>query len=476
MEIFENRLPDKAVRKAAKNQAKLIRKYGDDRSEAYHLQAYKNSVLEDLNVFELKRGEEPLSALSEKPLIVSNIRMGFGHYRISMAMASCAKAMGYTPYWLDLNSFPDTTMTKIIAGQDKLYSMGSRLSQKFSLFNKLFWEPLNSEGFRKLSYNASDEQASRLMTRVFSDLPKDTPLIGTHAWAAQAAVWAGMSRVVNAIPDNWPMALHLAEGARHTVQTPSAFVGYKALRGMEKGKNLKPMPERSIFYTGHYIDHELVSNLNSDTAARLNRLETGAPLRFLISVGGAGAQQEYFVSIVKTLLPYINENRAALYINFGDHLDMYDALCASVPELKGARTYFDDFESTKKFAEAALKGEVGGMHCFCHRDIFEAVYSTNLLMRSCDALITKPSELAFYPVPKLMIKRVGGHEAWGAIRAAEVGDGTYEVQEVHEVAGMLELMLSEPELLRFMNGRILAAKDAGIYNGAYAAVKLAAGE
>jgi hypothetical protein len=49
--------------------------------------------------------------------------------------------------------------------------------------------------------------------------------VGTHVWPAQAAVHAGMTHVVNAIPDNWPMALHLSEGAIHTVQTPSAYLG-----------------------------------------------------------------------------------------------------------------------------------------------------------------------------------------------------------------------------------------------------------
>jgi len=44
-----------------------------------------------------------------------------------------------------------------------LYSFGSRLSQKSALFNRLYWEPLNSEGFRKLSYNAVDQKVSELM-------------------------------------------------------------------------------------------------------------------------------------------------------------------------------------------------------------------------------------------------------------------------------------------------------------------------
>ena len=60
------------------------------------------------------------------------------------------------------------------------------------------------------------------MTPIFHDLPRNIPLVATHVWPAQAAVHAGMQRVVNAIPDNWQMGLHLAEGAVHTVQTPSA--------------------------------------------------------------------------------------------------------------------------------------------------------------------------------------------------------------------------------------------------------------
>ena len=37
-----------------------------------------------------------------------------------------------------------------------------------------------------------------------------------------------------------------------------------------------------------------------------------------------------------------------------------------------------------------------------------------------------------------MIHRVGGHEAWGAIRAAEVGDGSYELDKTEEVLKLYE--------------------------------------
>ena len=94
-------------------------------------------------------------------------------------------------------------------------------------------------------------------------------------------------------------------------------------------------------------------------------------------------------------------------------------------------------------------------------------------MRACDVLITKPSELAFYPVPKLMIKRVGGHEAWGAVRAAELGDGSFECDTMRDISSMLKSLQRDPTMLRFMCGNIEKAKSQGTYDGAYKVVELA---
>jgi len=470
--IFGNVMPDKVYRKAVKNKTKFQKKYGDDSSAAYRFSAKSNPVLEEFQSKKLVLGDGV--DFPQNALIVGNIRMGFGHYRISMAMASAAKALGYEPYWLDLNSFPETTCTKIISGQNDLYSLGSRLSQKLALFNKLVWEPLNSEGFRKLSYNCSDQKAAELMAPVLSSLPKDIPYIATHVWPAQAAVHAGMTHVVNAIPDNWPMALHLAEGSIHTVQTQSSFLGYKALRGMDK-RSLKPMPTGSLSYVGHYIDDELVQNIEADCARRIDRLTKKKARRYLLTVGGAGAQRELFTSILRYLLPYIKKNEAVLYINVGDHRNVWDELVKSVPELSSATLHFDSYAEEKAFATEALDGEVSGIHAFYNKDIFSAVYITNLLMRSSDVLITKPSELAFYPVPKLMIKRVGGHEFWGAVRSAEVGDGTYEVDTLKDTFDLLHLLQEEEEVLRFLCDNIVKNNENGLYDGAYKAVQLAAG-
>ena len=72
----------------------------------------------------------------DKSVIIGNIRMGFGHYRISMALASAARSMGYQPYWFDLHSFQEAACGKIIAEQNKLYSW-ARGCPRLPLFNKI---------------------------------------------------------------------------------------------------------------------------------------------------------------------------------------------------------------------------------------------------------------------------------------------------------------------------------------------------
>ena len=477
--IFGNKMSAKVIRKAEHTKAKNLKKYGDDSKEDYEAKLTPNRTLtEPLGVYDIRvnegKGDIPFD--TEKGIIVGNIRMGFGHYRISIAMASAAHALGYTPYWMDLNSYKDTTCTKLIGAQNDLYSLGSRLSQKSKLFNKIVWEPMNYEGFRQLSYNASDQKNAELMAPVFHSVPKAIPVIGTHVWPAQAAIHADMKYVVNAIPDNWPMALHFAEGAVHLIQTHQSYMGYRILNGMQKKDVLKPMPEDSLKYVGHYIDHELVANIEADCSARMARKKNGEPMRFLLTIGGAGAQRELFTAIIKHLLPSVKAKKAALYVNVGDYKAVWDELCRDIDGLKALSTeHMNDWADTKSFAEAALGGKVEGVHAFWHKDIFEAVYCTNLLMRSCDVLATKPSELAFYPVPKLFLKRIGGHEKWGAIHSAEIGDGSLECEDIPHTLQMLDLFMNEESILKEMCECIKVNKSIGMYDGAYNAVKIAMG-
>ena len=328
---FNNEQSASVYKKAVRSKAKYAKKFGDDTGVDYSARVVDNEYIGDiLGVKNIAIGDAPEGTSEgfdrEKGLIVGNIRMGFGHYRISMAIASAANSMGYTPYWMDLNSYKQTTCTKVISAQNDLYSKESRISQKSKLFNKAVWEPLNYEGFRKLSYNSADQKNAELMAPVYKNVPKDVPVVATHVWPAQAAIHAGMKNVVNAIPDNWPMALHFAEGSIHTVQTHYAYQGYRILNGMAGDQVLNPMPEDSLKYVGHYVDHELVANIEEDCRRRIARKESGKPMRFLLTIGGAGAQKEIFAAIINELMPDVKNKKAVLYVNIGDYQNVWEDL------------------------------------------------------------------------------------------------------------------------------------------------------
>ena len=469
--IFGNPIDKKTIKKGLKSKAKFVKKYGDDSNKEYHLATEVIPSLEFINTKNLVLADKPME-FPKNALVVGNIRMGFGHYRISIAIASCAKALGYEPYWLDLASF-EATGSAMIREQNNLYSLASRISQKSHLFNHFIWEPLNSEGFRKITYNSTDQKNAELLAPLFNDFPKDIPYVATHVWPSQGAVHAGLTPVVNAIPDNWPMALHLREGAIHCVQTPFAYLGYKMLNGMAK-QPLKGIPEDQLYEVGHYVDHELVANIEKDVENRIKRIKNNEPVRILMSVGGAGAGAKYFLDIINHLLPLVKEKKVALFLNLGDHLDMFEYLKKHIKGFENdVVKYFDEYQKLNEFVQKMDKEVVEGTYIFYHKNIFEAVYSTNLLMRHVEMLITKPSELAFYPVLKVMMRHIGGHEVYGAVHAQEYGDSTFECPDKKSMNEMLDRLINDKDLLIHLNKQIVKLKEQGVYNGGYECVKLA---
>lgn len=472
-EIFGNKIDEKTVKSAEKSKAGYIKKYGDDSKKDYKLAFKPIDTLSHIGVQNIVFSDDN-KPFEGNPLIVGNIRMGFGHYRISIAMASCAKALGYTPYWLDLASF-DATGSKMIREQNNMYSLASRISQKSRLFNKFVWEPLNSEGFKKITYNAKDQKNSELLVPIFRNIDKEIPFIATHVWPSQAAIHSGMKNVVNAIPDNWPMGLHLSEGAIHTVQTPFAYLGYKTLSGFDK-KELKGIPEKDLKEVGCFVDHELLCNLKEDNDLRRERLRSGKAIRMLMNVGGAGAGLKMFAEMIDHMLPLIKQNKVALFLNTGDHSGVYKSLADHISGKCETHLFKDNYEELKEFVKGMRENTVHGITLINNSDIFPAVYSTNLLMPECDLLITKPSELAYYPIPKMYMKHIGGHEVYGAIHGREFGDSTDEYPTVKGICRAIDRVINDREIIPHLCDKIDVLNSQGYYNGAYECVRLAAGK
>lgn len=474
VKLFGNVIPPGQVRRGEKILRKMEKKFNYRAEESYTLSAADNRTLG--RFFTLKNVTpdmpgEPLD--EEKGVIIGTIRMGYGHYRIGLALASAAAAMGYTPYWFDLLAF-NAPGAKMIEYIDKWYSIGSRLSQKSALFNRFVWDPLFGKAGRLLERNYPMMHASKILSNLYGTVPHSIPVVGTHPWTALGALYAGHPNVVNVIPDNCPLGFHLAEGSYHTVQSPSAYFRLRSMAAMgRKGQRMQGMSTDELAYAGHYLDHELVANIEDDCAARIARLERKEPRRLLVSVGGAGAQFPLFLSLVRHSLPLAKAGKAAVFFNFGDHEKVWTALCKECPEFRDKVTLHTDWEETIAFAQAAATGTVTGIHAFLHKDIFAAVYATNLLMRVSDVLLTKPSELAFYPIPKLFLQRVGGHEAWGAIRGSEIGDGTVECEDAAQATQAMDLFVNEDDLMRLHCSQILKLKEEGVYNGAYKAIEWA---
>lgn len=71
-----------------------------------------------------------------------------------------------------------------------------------------------------------------------------------------------------------------------------------------------------------------------------------------------------------------------------------------------------------------------------------------------------------------MIRRVGDHEAYSALRASELGDGTLEVREVPLAIKYVNLFLTT-NLLEVMNKSINDNNKIGLYDGCKNAMRLA---
>jgi hypothetical protein len=174
-------------------------------------------------------------------------------------------------------------------------------------------------------------------------------------------------------------------------------------------------------------------------------------------------------------VPRIRKDEIALFVNLGDHTNNWEWLQRALAEHKDLiQTHFS-WESTRELTNSIRTSPASGLHVMLFDNTSHAVYATNYLMRVVDVMITKPSELAFYPVPKIFNERVGGHEAWGAIRAAELGDATVETRSIPETLQAIDLLTDADDLMAMYCDRIVRNKQAGIYDGAYNCVALATG-
>jgi len=410
-----------------------------------------------------KAGATPLTAeRSKSALVVGTIRMGFGHHRIAYAAASWGVASGRTTYFHDLLNIdsPEATMIKEM---DKGYSQMSRLATEMGGMVEQLWGSL-TRGADENMLRASYQFAENLLPLLLS-YPKDTPIITTHCFVGLIAVALGFTKVINLVIDNHAQWFIVVPGAYNLVQGPSNY--HNLLR--------MGVPPNRLVLAGHWIPKDLVDGVEKDCADRIARANARQPTRLLIPVGGAGAQKTFVTTFIKSLRTHVVEGKVHLFLNAGDHAHMVVAFTEALAEMQLPYDTVDSMDGVNAFAKALRSGTPpkSAVTLFAFKEYFPAVATTDVLSRVTDFLCCKPSELAFYPVPKLMIRRVGDHEALSAGRASEMGDGTLELREVPEALAYVEKIEASPDLLTMMCGCIVKNKQAGIYDGCKIAVELA---
>lgn len=404
---------------------------------------------------------------SSNSIVVGTIRMGFGHHRI--AYAACSWSLKYnkkTPtYFHDFLNIESAEAT-LIKDVDKWYSKGSRLASELGGIAEKIWGAVTLSG--DADALRSMYQTGEAVKPLILGLPKDTPIVASHCLVAHAAVAAGFTNVINLVIDNHAQWFVVVPGALNLVQGPT---NYAQLLRMG-------VPPKEIQIAGAWIPCDLVDNLNRDCNARITRAKANdKPLRILIPVGGAGAQRLFVTNLVKALIPRVRKGDVQLFLNAGDHEHMRAAFKEVLDSNSQDYDTVNTIEGVHNFCDSLRSGKEpsSGVTLFAFKDYFPAVATTDLVSRVTDVLACKPSELAFYPVPKLMIRRVGDHEAYSAIRASELGDGTLEARELEDCLRFIELFKDTPgsPLLVSMNEMIMNNGKIGLYDGCKNAIDIA---
>jgi len=438
-------------------------------------QVTPSPIVKGLQLLEPSNSEESLAAVrsaltGSKKIIVGSVRMGYGHHRIAYSALTWALELGCEPYLLDILS-PDCVEADVVRHMDQMYSKFSRVASNLGGMIDTMWGKMMLQG--DVNALRCCLSLSQHIRGIMNGLPKDVPVISSHPIVGNMAVACGFKTVINLVFDNFPQYFVLVPGAINLVQSPSYF---------DKLLDMS-CPSANLRFAGHWVSSELCRMATEDSKARMARcMNPDLPRRFLIAVGGAGAQRAFLEELLRGLAEILRKKRIRIYLNCGDHKHIGDAVEA---QLKKLGLDWNEINTSEQTEEMCRKEPLNAIAepkgwkavTLCRFDShFAAFRCTDLVIRIADVLITKPSELAFFPVPKLHIRRVGAHEAHSAVRAQEIGDGSVECREVPHALRKLG-QLSEPNspLFMLMNESIIKASATQAYDGSRVACEYALG-
>eukprot|EP00611_Tribonema_gayanum_P027829 TRINITY_DN6996_c0_g1_i2.p1 TRINITY_DN6996_c0_g1~~TRINITY_DN6996_c0_g1_i2.p1 ORF type:complete len:201 (+),score=91.33 TRINITY_DN6996_c0_g1_i2:846-1448(+) len=189
-------------------------------------------------------------------------------------------------------------------------------------------------------------------------------------------------------------------------------------------------------------------------------------------IGGAGAQKKFVSSLVTGIADFIRDGRVELFLNAGDRPSNHDHFAKLLSDLGLSFQRVEKYEELLSIIKDpdTIKESVV---LLAFKEYFPALSCTDMLMRICDVLVSKPSELAFYPIPKISVRRVGDHEQHSAVRATEIGDGTPEARTWEDAVQWVDMLTRSPDLFVQMCNCVLDNHSIGLYNGSRTAIEIA---
>lgn len=397
-------------------------------------------------------------------LIVGSIRMGYSHHRIARSVLSWLKAED-RPLLHDLLS-NDSNDSGFIHDMEGLYSFLSRLSVNFGGGAEYLWSQLLTLGSID-SLMISTELAARYKS-YFHSFKRDQPYLATYPFASQIAVAAGLQHVINLIPDTYSQYYMLSPNSLNLVQTESSYQNYISMK----------VPKNEIQFVGHFVPRNIAESVIFDSENRILRRQQKRPLRCLISLGGIGLQIDLIKLLITKLLPVLEKNQSSprlhLLINTGEHIDFANSLVNLLEARKIGFTEVDSAEGLRRFCDWHKLDSDEPSHSVTifHFDQYElSLRASDDLIRCADLLIVRPSQIAFFPIPKVLLKRLVEHEKSTSIYLEQINECGNETKTATEAANKI-MALCENSVLIEQSKSIMQKYRSGLYDGAKLAAEI----
>lgn len=372
------------------------------------------------------------------------VTMGYGHLRAAYPLRGLADEKHYL-YADDYSGIPDSDRV-IWKESRKLYETISRFrvvpvigEPIFSILDR--WQSL------KMFYPERDlskptipvRQAYAFFKRGFMKhfikkmAREPLPLVTSFFYVAQAAEYHNYPGEIYCVICDSDMSRSWV-----ALEPKNSRINYFApnRRVVERLREYG-VPDHNIFLTGFPLPKDLIggleyNTLKRDLAHRLHNLDVsgiyharfgpavqkllgkenypghnGHPLTIAFAVGGAGAQREMAVPILKSLRVWIKEGRVKIVLVAGNRPEVAE--------------YFD-----RVIDEARLGPHRDRVVVLLGKDKAEYFKLFDEALRTVDILWTKPSELSFYTalgIPVIIAPTIGSQEDFNAWWLRSIGGG-----------------------------------------------------